>query len=162
MSHLVIIVYPDQYRAAEIIATVQRVRHHETAHTISSLSITYDMRGNLYPNRTPEISAGDASVADLTAAVAAPVIRALNRQATSEDHTEGIAFLHALGVSDWFLQQLHVEFTEGTSAIIHLTPDPDGDTTLMEICKFSGIVLQTSLVDDAERQLRQFIARQGL
>jgi uncharacterized membrane protein len=162
MSHLVIIVYPDQYRAAEIIATVQRVRHHETPHTVNLLTITYDMQGNLYPNRSPEIPAGDASASDLTAAVVAPIIRSLHRQATTEDHTEDIAFLHALGVSDWFLQQLHVEFTVGTSAIIHLTPDPDGDTTLMEICKFSGIVLQTSLVDDAERQLRQSIARQGL
>jgi len=159
MSHLVIIVYPDQYRAAEIIATVQRVRHQETPHTVHLLSLTHDMQGNLYPNRGPEIPAGDASASDLTAAVVAPIIRSLNRHATSEDHAEGIAFLHALGVSDWFLQQLHIEFTAGTSAIIHLTPDPDSDTTLMEICKFSGIVLQTSLVDDAERRLRQSIAR---
>lgn len=162
MSHLVIIVYPDQYRAAEIIATVQRMRHRETPHSVDSLAITHDMQGNVHSNRSPGSATGDASASDLTAAVAAPIIRSLTRHATKKDHTEGMAFLHALGLSDWFRQQLHVEFTAGKSAIVHLTRDPDTDDTLMEICKFSGIVLQTALAADAERQLRRSISAQSL
>lgn len=158
MSHLVVVVYSDQYRAAEIIATVQRVRQREGPDAMAALSVSRDVQGNVHLFRSPADAQRGASASDLTAAIAAPLMRSLRGQATGECGAIGIAFLHSLGVSDWFLQQLSAEFTAGNSAIIHLTRDPDTDDTLMEICKFSGIVLETALADGAEQRLCQSIA----
>jgi uncharacterized membrane protein len=160
VSHLVVIVYPDQYRADEIIAAVQRVRQWEEPETTTSLSVARDPRGNPHLGRSPAVLAGGDPASDLITTLAGYLMRALGAPAPGASDADDRTLLHALGMSGWFLRRLRIEFTEGKSAIIHLTPNPDTDATLTEICKFSGIVLQTALAHDAEQRLREFIATQ--
>jgi uncharacterized membrane protein len=162
MSHLVVVVYPDQYRAAEIVAAVQRVQDRDSPQLHHPVSVTKDMHGTLHVNQGRAVTADSAAAYDLNTAIADSLSRSLRREATVADDTDGIQFLHGLGVSDWFFNRLRVEFTAGRSAIILLSRDPDTDDTLMEICRFSGIVLQTALADDAEQRLRRSIIRQSL
>jgi len=162
MSDLVVVAYPDEYRAAEVLADLRRAQSNYLIDLEDAVYLTKNERGKVKLHQSHDLTAEGAAGGALFGSVVGlfflvPLLGAVVGAGVG-------ALTGALsdyGINDQFAKGLSEQLTPGSSAIAVLLRNATPDKLIPELAKFGGTVLQTSLSDDAEARLRAALAGQA-
>lgn len=155
MSNLVVVAYPDEYRAAEVLATLRRMNNEYLIDLEDACYVTKDARGKLKLHQNTSLAGAGAAWGGMWGLLIgllffAPFL--------------GIAIgagigaltgkLADYGIDDKFVRQLASTMQPNSSAIFVLTRKVTADKVVPEIAKFGGTILQTSLPKETEEKLQ--------
>jgi uncharacterized membrane protein len=162
MSNLVVVAYPDQYRAAEVLASLRRMSNQYLIDLDDACYVTKDARGKLKLHQNTSLTGAGAAfggmwgmligllffVPFLGLAIGAG-LGALSGK------------LSDYGIDDNFARQLTSTMQPNTSAIFILVRRVTTDKVLPELAKYGGTVLQTSLPQETENKLQDALNKGG-
>jgi uncharacterized membrane protein len=154
MSNLVVVAYPDEYRAAEVLASLRRLNREYLIDLDDACYVTKDARGKIKLHQNTTLAGAGAAwggmwglligllffVPFLGLAIGAG-LGALTGK------------LSDYGIDDQFAKQVARTMQPNSSAIFVLVRKSTPEKVLPEISKFGGTVLQTSLSPEAEAKL---------
>jgi uncharacterized membrane protein len=159
MSTLVAIVYPDEFRAAEVLAAVQRLQDRFLVNLADSCTVTRDKDGNVKLHQSFSVtSAGALGGAlwgtllglvffnPLVGLAAGTAVGALTGKLS--DH----------GIPDQFMQDLGDKMAPGSSAVFMLFRMMTFDKLEPELAKFGGHVLSASLSKEQAEHLEKLLS----
>lgn len=155
MSNLVVIVYPDEKRAAEVLATLKRMTSEYVIDLEDAAYVTKDASGKIQLHQSENLAGAGAAWGGLWGLligllffvpIAGLAIGAA-AGAFAGKHTD-------FGIDDKFVKQLSATMTPGSSAIFVLVRRSTPDKVVPEISKYGGTVLQTSLDKETEEKLQ--------
>ncbi len=154
MSDLVVIAYPEQNRAAEVMLTIQNMATENLIDLEDACHVTKSQEGKIRIHQSKSLTGAGAVSGGFWGALLgmlflAPVLGAAIGAAT------GAAAGKAsdIGIDDAFIKRLAEQMKPGTSAIFTLTRKVTADKVIPELAKYGGTVLKTSLSKDAEQKL---------
>ncbi|MGH2345361.1 MAG: DUF1269 domain-containing protein [Chloroflexota bacterium] len=160
MSDLIVVAYPDEYRAAEVMADLLRAQSRYFVDLADAVYLTKDRDGKVKLHQSHDLTAAGAVggalwgtavgflfLVPLLGAVVGAGIGALTASLTD------------YGIDDTFARSLSEQLTPGSSALAILLRSSTPDKLIPELSKFGGTVLQTSLSDEAEARLRAALAQ---
>lgn len=155
MSTLVTIVYDDQYRAGEVLSTLQRLQNEFLIDLEDAAYVTKNDKGKIKLHQTQNLTAGGAIggsfwgfligllfFAPFAGAAIGAGLGALSGKASD------------YGIDDKYMKSLSESLHDDSSAIFVLVKNAVPDKVIPEISKFGGKVIQTSLSKDAEQKLQ--------
>jgi uncharacterized membrane protein len=160
MSNLIAITYPDQHRAAEVLATLQRMHAEYLIDLADACYVTKDKRGHLKLHQGQSMTGEGAKVGTQWGALTGlllsiPLIFVPGL---------GIPVLAAIaghfsdiGVDDTFAKQLGEQLQPNSSAILALVKAAKVDEVLPVVATYGGTVLHTTLAPDAEAKLQTIL-----
>lgn len=153
MSDLLAITYPDQYRGAEVFASLQRMEAERFADFEDAVYVTKDYRGNVKLHHAVNLTcAGTSSGIVWNALIgslfAAPVIGLAVGSAGSVTGK-----LSDYGIEDRFVKDLGISTPPGSSVIFVLVRKATVVEVMSEMEKYGGTVLHSALSPDAEQRL---------
>jgi uncharacterized membrane protein len=162
MSTLVVVEYPDEYRAAEVLASLRRMSSEYLVDLEDACYVTKDAKGRLKLHQNTNLAGAGAAfggmwgmligllffVPFLGLAIGAG-IGALSGK------------LSDYGIDDKFAKQLTATMQPNTSAIFILVRRATTDKVLPELAKYGGTVMQTSLPQETEQKLQEALAKGG-
>lgn len=156
MSTLVAVAYPDQYRAAEVLAELRRLNNAYLIDLEDACYVTKDNRGKLKLHQATSLTGAGAAWGGMWGLLIGllffvPVF--------------GLAIgagLGALagkfsnyGIDENFAKQLTATMQPNSSAIFVLVRSVTPDKVVPELAKFGGTILQTNLPKETEEKLEQ-------
>jgi uncharacterized membrane protein len=161
MSNLVVVAYPDEHRAAEVLAALRRMSSQYLIDLDDSCYVTKDARGKLKLHQNTNLAGAGAAfggmwgmligllffVPFLGLAIGAG-IGALSGK------------LSDYGIDDKFAKQLASTMQPNSSAIFVLVRRSTPDKVVPELAKYGGTILQTSLPKETEDKLQEAL-KQG-
>jgi uncharacterized membrane protein len=155
MSKLVVIAYPDQERAQEVMQVLTALHGQHLIDLEDAVHVTKDGEGRVELHQTTDLAKGSAVAGGFWGAFL------------------GLLFLHPLlggligaglgalsgkiqdyGIEDDFIRGLSASLTPGTSAIFLLVRRADPQLVLPKIQEYGGTVLTTFLPKEAEERLQ--------
>jgi uncharacterized membrane protein len=159
MSTLVAIVYPDEFRAAEVLAAVQRLQDRFLVNLADSCCVTRDKEGHVKLHQSFNVtSAGALNGAlwgtlvglvffnPLVGLAAGTAVGALAGK--SSDH----------GIPDQFMQDLGEKMVPGSSAVFMLIRMMTFDKLESELAKFGGHILYADLSKEQAAHLENLLS----
>jgi uncharacterized membrane protein len=160
MSELIVVAYPDEYRAAEVLATVRRLQSEYLIDLEDAIVVTKDSVGKLKLHQSHDLTAEGAIggaiwgtliglffMVPFVGTVLGAGIGALTGS------------LSDYGIDDNFAKELSAQMTPGSSAIFVVERHMTADKVIPALSPFGGSVLRTSLPNDLEATLRQALAQ---
>jgi uncharacterized membrane protein len=155
MSDLVVIAYNDEYRAAEVMATLHRLQSQLAIDMEDAVYVTKAADGKVALHQSANLTAGGAIKGGFLGGLVgllffAPVVGVAIGAASGAIASK----FGDLGVDDKFAKELADEMQPGSSAIFVLMCRVAPDKVVPEISKYGGRVLQTSLSEESERKLQ--------
>jgi len=155
MSNLIVVAYPDEYRAAEVLASLRRLNSEYLIDLDDACYVTKDARGKLKLHQNTSLTGAGAAwggmwglligllffVPFLGFALGAG-LGALSGK------------LSDYGIDDRFAKQITASLQPNSSAIFMLVRRATPDKVVPEIAKFGGTILQTSLPKETEEKLQ--------
>jgi uncharacterized membrane protein len=173
MSNLIAITYPDQHRAAEVLATLQRMHAEYLIDLADACYVTKDKRGHLKLHQGQSMTGEGAKVGTQWGALTGlllsiplifvpglgiPVLAATAVGAVSGAGVGAIAgHFSDIGVDDTFAKQLGEQLQPNSSAILALVKAAKVDEVLPVVATYGGTVLHTTLAPDAEAKLQTIL-----
>jgi uncharacterized membrane protein len=159
MSDLVVVAYPDEFRAAEVLADLRRAQSEYFIDLEDAVYLTKNQDGKVKLHQSHDLTAVGAVGGALWGTVVGflflvPLLGA----AVGAGIGALTASLGDYGIDDNFARSLSARLTPGSSAIAILLRSSTPDKLIPELSKFGGTVLQTSLSDEAEARLRAALA----
>ncbi|HEX5547042.1 MAG TPA: DUF1269 domain-containing protein [Ktedonobacterales bacterium] len=162
MSNLVVVAYPDQYRAAEVLASLRRLNKEYLIDFDDACYVTKDASGKIKLHQNTSLTGAAAAwggmwgmligllffVPFLGLAIGAG-LGALSGK------------LADYGIDDNFAKQLTQTLQPNSSAIFVLVRKATVDKVLPEVAKYGGTVLQTSLPKETEEKLQAALNQGG-
>ncbi len=157
MSDLIVIRFNDEYRAAEVLASLGRMQKEHVVDLEDAAVVTKNAEGKVKVQQTVDMTAGRGAIHGAFWGLLfgmiffVPVFGAL----------WGIGLgalmgkLTDLGVDDKFMKQVGDEMKPGNSAIFFLLRKATKDRFLDALSQFEGTVYQTSLSKEAEAELQK-------
>jgi uncharacterized membrane protein len=155
-NNLVVITYPDEHRAAEVMATLERMSKQYLIDMEDACYVTKGQNGKLKLHQVHNLAGAGAAwggmwglligllflvpVAGLAIGAAAGALAGK---------------LTDYGIDDNFAKRLTANMQPGSSAIFVLVRKSTPDKVVPEIAKYGGTVLQTSLPKETEAKLQQ-------
>ncbi len=159
MSDLVVVAYPDEYRAAEVLADLRRAQASYLIDLEDAVYLTKGQDGRVKLHQSHDLTAtGAASGALFGTLVGFLFLVPLLGAVVGAGIGALTGVLSDYGINDDFARSLSAQLTPGSSAIAVLLRSSTPDKLIPELSKFGGTVLQTSLSDDAEAKLRAALA----
>ncbi|HEX6121586.1 MAG TPA: DUF1269 domain-containing protein [Ktedonobacterales bacterium] len=155
-SNLVVITYPDEYRAAEVMAALERMSKQYLIDMEDACYVTKGQDGKLKLHQATNLAGAGAAWGGLwglligllfLVPVAGLVVGAAAGALAGK--------LSDYGIDDNFAKRLTANMQPGSSAIFVLVRKSTPDKVVPEIAKFGGTVLQTSLPKETEAKLQQ-------
>lgn len=155
MSNLIVIEYPDEYRAAEVLAALRRLNKEYLIDFEDAAYVTKDARGKIKLHQNTSLAGAGAAwggmwglligllffVPFLGFAIGAG-LGALTGK------------LSDYGIDDKFAKQVADGLQPGSSAIFVAVTRSTPDKVVPEVAKYGGTILQTSLSKEAEEKLQ--------
>jgi uncharacterized membrane protein len=173
MSNLIAITYPDEHRAAEVLATLKRLHAEYLIDLADACYLTKDKRGHLKLHQGQSLTVEGAKEGTQWGAIigmllSLPFIFVPGVGMPLLVATAGGAGIGAvsgamaghfsdLGVDDKFAKQLGEQLQPNSSAILALVKAAKVDEVLPEVAKYGGTVLHTTLAPDAEARLQAIL-----
>lgn len=160
MSDVVVVAYPDEFRAAEVLADLRRAQAQYFIDLEDAVVLTKSQDGKVKLHQSHDLTAAGAVGGALWGTLVGflflvpllgTVIGAGIGALTSS--------LADYGIDDNFARSLSAQLTPGSSAIAILLRSATPDKLIPELSTFGGTVLQTSLSDEAETRLRAALAQ---
>lgn len=162
MSNLIVVAYPDEYRAAEVLASLRRLNKEYLIDLDDACYVTKDARGKIKLHQNTSLTGAGAAwggmwgmligllffVPFIGLAIGAGV-GALSGK------------LADYGIDDKFAKQIAATMQPNTSAIFMLVRKSTPDKVVPEVAKFGGTILQTSLPKETEEKLQAALKQGG-
>lgn len=162
MSNLVVVAYPDEYRAAEVMATLRRLNNEYLIDLDDACYVTKDARGKLKLHQNTSLTGAGAAwggmwgmligllffVPFLGFAIGAG-LGALSGK------------LSDYGIDDEFAKRLTSTLQPNSSAIFMLVRKATPDKVVPILAQYGGTILQTSLPGETEQKLQEALNKGG-
>ncbi|MGH2514445.1 MAG: DUF1269 domain-containing protein [Ktedonobacterales bacterium] len=162
MSNLIVVAYPDEYRAAEVLAALRRLNKEYLLDFDDACYVTKDAGGKIKLHQNTSLAGAGAAwggmwgvligllffVPFLGLAIGAG-LGALSGKLTD------------YGIDDKFAKQIAETMQPNTSAIFVLVRKSTPDKVVPEVAKFGGTILQTSLPKETEEKLQAALKQGG-
>jgi uncharacterized membrane protein len=167
MSELVVITYPDVYRAGEACATLQRLQREFLIEMEDAAYVTREQNGKLKLHQTVSITGMATGIGASRGTIWGGLIGLLFLQpllgmaagaaigAASGAITGKLA---DYGIPDSFMKELGEKVQPGTSALFVLFRKATWDNVLPQLGQFGGTVMHSSLSPEAEAKLQSALA----
>lgn len=159
MSDLVAIAYPEQRRAADVLAAMKRLQKEGGIALHDAVAVSKDDQGRIRVegavSRTAAGAAGGLVLGALVGMIfLTPVIGALFGAAAG-----GFAgtFADAEHIDD-FMLEVGNAMPPGSSALLMLVEKADPEKALAALRQYGGTVIRTTLPDDAEARIRAAVS----
>ncbi|MDI3287459.1 DUF1269 domain-containing protein [Polyangium sp. 15x6] len=154
MSDLVVIAYPDEHRAAEVMLAIDRMSSENLVDLEDACYVTKNPDGKVRLHQSKDLTTAGALSGGLWGMLIglfflAPVFGLAVGAATGALTGKASDY----GIDDAFMKRLAEQMKPGSSAIFTLTRKVTADKVIPELAKYGGTVLQTSLSKDAEEKL---------
>ncbi|MDC3957041.1 DUF1269 domain-containing protein [Polyangium jinanense] len=154
MSDLVVIAYPDEHRAAEVMLAINRMSSENLVDLEDACYVTKGPEGKVRLHQSKDLTAAGALSGGLWGMLIglfflAPVFGLAVGAATGALTGKASDY----GIDDAFMKRLAEQMKPGSSAIFTLTRKVTADKVIPELAKYGGTVLRTSLSKDAEEKL---------
>lgn len=151
MSQLIVVAYPDQFHAAEVMATLRRLLDEYRLDLEDACTVTKDGAGKVKLHQAVHLTAEGALNGGLWGTLIGmmflnPVVGGLI--GTSAGALRGAT--SDLGISDDFIRELAGQLQPNSSAIFILAHKATPDKVLAELSTFGGTILRTALTQEAE------------
>ena len=159
-SNLVVITYPDEHRAAEVLATLQRMQSQYLIDLEDAVYVTKGMDGKLKLHQTTNLAGAGAAWGGLWGLLIGLLFFVpIAGMAIGAASGALLGNLADYGIDDKFAKQLSATMTPGSSAIFVLVRRSTPDKVVPEIAKFGGTVMRTSLPKETEAKLQEALNR---
>jgi uncharacterized membrane protein len=162
MSNLIVVAYPDEYRAAEVLAALRRLNKEYLVDLDDACYVTKDASGKIKLHQNTSLTGAGAAwgglwgmligllffVPFLGLAIGAG-LGALSGK------------LSDYGIDDKFAKQIAATLQPNTSAIFMLVRRATPDKVIPELSQYGGTILQTSLPKETEEKLQEALKQGG-
>lgn len=162
MSNLIVVAYPDEYRAAEVLAALRRLNKEYLVDLDDACYVTKDAGGKIKLHQNTSLAGAGAAwggmwgmligllffVPFLGLAIGAG-LGALSGK------------LSDYGIDDKFAKQIATTLQPNTSAIFMLVRRATPDKVIPELSQYGGTILQTSLPKETEDKLQAALKQGG-
>ncbi|MGZ6390745.1 MAG: DUF1269 domain-containing protein [Ktedonobacterales bacterium] len=160
MSNLIVVAYPDEYRAAEVLAALRRLNSEYLIDLDDAVYVTKDARGKLKLHQNTSLAGVGAAWGGMWGMLIGLLffVPFLGLAVGAAFGALG-AKLSDYGIDDKFAKQLADTMQPGSSAIFMLVRRSTPDKVVPEIAKFGGTILQTSLPKETEEKLQEALSQ---
>jgi uncharacterized membrane protein len=155
MSSLIVIAYPEEHRAAEVLATLKQLRSQDLIDLDDAFYVTKDKEGDTKVHHSVHLTrkgAGWGALGGLLigALFFIPVAGLLVGAATGALAVK----LADLGIDHQFVKDLSAQLQPNSSAIFILVRNVEPDKVIAALRPYGGTILQTTLSEEAEEDLK--------
>jgi len=162
MSNLVVVAYPDQYRAAEVMAALRRLNKEYLIDLEDACYVTKDANGKIKLHQNTSITGAGAAWGGLWGMLIGLLFFVPFLGFAIGAGMGAIAGkLSDYGIDDKFAKQLTSTLQPNSSAIFVLVQKSTPDKVVPELAKYGGTVLQTSLPKETEEKLQEALQKGG-
>lgn len=162
MSNLVVVAYPDEYRAAEVLAALRRMSNEYLIDLDDACYVTKDARGKLKLHQNTSLAGAGAAWGGLWGMLIGLLFFVpFLGLAIGAGLGALTGKLSDYGIDDKFAKQLTATLQPNSSAIFVLVRRSTPDKVVPEIAKFGGTVMQTSLPKETEEKLQAALKQGG-
>jgi uncharacterized membrane protein len=158
MSDLVVITYPDEQRAEDVVALLHRLQTLQEVDVEDVVLATRNNQGEIHfqHGRGRPLSGHGAAAGGAIGAVAGlAILNPLAGAALGAGIGAARGKRPEYGIADSFVQEVSAQLAPGTAAVFALVRSmANRDQVVSEVYKYGGTLLQTSLPPDAEARLR--------
>jgi uncharacterized membrane protein len=167
MSDLIVVTYPDEYRAAEVLAALQRLQEKLLIEMEDAAYVVKQKDGKLKLHETVPLTkigavSGMASGTFWGMLVGLlflqPALGAVAGAAVGATSGAVSGKLADYGIPNDFIKQLGQNLQNGTSALFVLVRRSTPDKVVAEIKQYGGTILHSTLSTQAEAQLQSALA----
>ncbi len=163
MSDLIVIAFQDEHRASEMLTALQRMEAEHLVDLEDAVVVVRDKGGKVRLQQTYDLTATGAATGAFwglligfllsipTGGLLLPFFASLAGAAGGALSGK----LSDIGINDDFIKELSATLTPSSSALFLLVRRVTTDKVLPELRQFGGTVLQTSLSNEAEAELRE-------
>ena len=162
MSNLVVVAYPDEYRAAEVMAALRRLNKQYLIDFEDACYVTKDARGKIKLHQNTSLAGAGAAWGGLWGMLIGLLffVPFLGFAIGAGMGAIG-GKLSDYGIDDKFAKQLTSTLQPNSSALFVLVQRSTPDKVVPELAKFGGTILQTSLPKETEDKLRAALEQGG-
>ena len=163
MSDLIVVTYPDLYKAGEVVAVLQRLQKQYLLEMEDAAFVTKDESGKVKLHQTVQLTqlgaaSGAVSGTFWGALIGLlflnPLLGAVAGAAVGGASGAISGAVSDYGIPDDFIKSLGNDLKAGTSAAFVLIRKATTDKVLAEVSKYGGHVLRSSLSNEAEAKLQ--------
>lgn len=156
MSDLVAIAYPDEFRAAEVRATLARLQMEYLVDLEDAVVVTKDSSGKVKLHQPVNLTAAGAISGGFWGGLIGLLfLMPFAGLAIGAGVGALSGKLTDFGIDDNFVKALSENLPPGSSALFILVKKATPDRVVPEVAKFGGTVLRTNLSSEAEAKLRE-------
>ena len=167
MSELVVVTYPDVYRAGEVCAAIQRL-HDDFLIDIEDIAyITREENGKVKLHETSNVTRAAAGMGLVRGAVWGgligllflnPVLGAVTGGAIGAAGGAATGRIIDYGITASFMKDIGEKVVPGTSALFILFRKDNWEKVIDRIAEYGGEVMHSSLSPEAEAKLQSALA----
>ncbi len=163
MSDLIVVAYPDQFRAAEVRATLARLQTEYLLDLEDACVVTKDNAGRVKLHQSVNLTAEGALSGGFWGMLIGmmflnPLLGGLIGASAGALGGATSDF----GINDDFIRELGGQIQPNSSAIFILARKVTPDKVLAELSKFGGTILRTSLTQEAEAHWQASLSAQAV
>jgi len=162
MSNLVVVAYPDEFRAAEVLASLRRLNKEYLIDLDDACYVTKDAGGKIKLHQNTSLTGAGATWGGMWGMLIGLLFFVpFVGLALGAGLGALSGKLADYGIDDKFAKQIAETMQPNTSAIFVLIRKSTPDKVVPEIAKFGGTVLQTSLPKETEEKLQEALKQGG-
>jgi uncharacterized membrane protein len=162
MSNLIVVAYPDQYRAAEVLASLRRMQAQYLVDLDDACYVTKDEKGKLKLHQNTSLAGAGAAFGGMWGMLIGLLFFVpFLGLAIGAGLGALTGKLSDYGIDDKFAKQLAATMQPNTSAIFVLVRRSTPDKVVPELARFGGTVMQTSLPKETEDKLQEALKQGG-
>jgi uncharacterized membrane protein len=159
MCDLVVVAYPEENRAAEVMALLRRMSSQYLIDLDDAVYVTKDADGQLTLHQAHNLTGGGAAGGALWGGLIGLLFLAPVAGAAIGAGIGAIAGTFSdYGIDDTFVKELGATIQPESSAIFVLVRHATADKVVPELSKYGGTILRTSLATEAEARLQAALA----
>ena len=163
MANLVAIIYPDEFRAAEVLATLRRLQTTFQINLADACCVTRDKQGKVELHQTFNVTAAGAISGGLCGTLVGLIF--LNPLVGLAVGTAAGAITGRLsdhGIPDDFMKQFAEKMAPGSSAIFLLIRMANMENVEREMARFGGHIMYTDLPKEAEAHFEKLLSESAV
>lgn len=155
MSTLVVVEYPDEYRAAEVLASLRRLNRDYLIDLEDACYVTKDSRGKIKLHQNTTLTGAGAAWGGMWGMLIGLLFFVPFLGLALGAGLGAISGkLADYGIDDNFARQVAHDMQPNTSAIFMLVRKSTPEKVVPELAQFGGKILQTSLPPETEAKLQ--------
>jgi uncharacterized membrane protein len=159
VHQLVAVVYPDEFKAAEVRAALVRLQKEYLLDIDDSACVTKDASGKLQVHQDHELTAiGAAGGAFWGLLFGLLFFVPLAGMAIGAGLGALVGHFTDYGIDRDFVKSLSESMTPGSSALFVLVRNVNQERVIPELARYGGTLLRTSLSPDAEQRLQSALS----